>query len=131
MLGVAVAASAFLLAGCAEDEQPQDVEAFCADFTTPTAIGGFTTRAEITQAATFFRQLEQSAPEEIAPQVSTVADGLDAMVEAFADVEGADGLDAVQGVQEAAGVDLDELGRAAEDVQEFAVENCDDVDVPS
>lgn len=128
LLVAPLALSALLLTACGEDAEVETAPTFCSEFNSPAATGSFGTQAEIAEAATFFRQLQRTAPEEISPRVATVADGLESMGEAFADLEGAGGLDAIQGVQEAAGVDLDEVSRAAEDVRQYAAENCEDVE---
>lgn len=130
LLILPLALSAAALTACGEDAEVESAPTFCAEFTSPTATtgSGFGTQAEVGQAATFFRQLQQTAPEEISPRVETVADGLESMVEAFADIEEGGGVQTIEGVQEAAGVDLDEISRAAEDVREYAAENCEEVE---
>lgn len=128
-LVVPLALSALLLTACGEDaEVVETAPTFCSEFSSPAASASFGSEAEIAEAATFFRQLQRSAPEEISPQVATVADGLETVGEAFGDLDGAGGVDAIEGVQEAAGVDLDEVSRAAQEVREYAAANCEDVD---
>lgn len=128
LLVIPVALSALLLTACGDDAEVETAPTFCSEFSSPAASASFGSEAEIAEAATFFRQLQRSAPEEISPQVATVADGLESIGEAFGQLDGAGGVDAIQGVQEAADVDLDEVSRAAQEVREYAAENCEDVE---
>lgn len=129
-----VALTVLVTAGCAEEpvvEGAEGADAFCAEFQTGAGMvntSGWGSRAELTDASAFFRTLEVEAPEEISSEVSTVAEGLEAMSAAFGEYEGAEGLEALQAVQEAAEIDLDEVSAAADDVQAYAVENCENVE---
>lgn len=135
IMGTTVLALGILAtAGCAEEDAVEvagGAESFCAEFQTGGVMvntTGWGSQAEFTDAAAFFRTLEAEAPQEISSDVTTVADGLEAMSAAFADYEGAEGIEALQAVQEAADVDLDEVSAAADDVQAYAVENCENVE---
>lgn len=127
-LASALAVSGLLVAGCGEEQPAETVDAFCREFQGTGVTGfGVGTREEITDSAAFFTGLEAEAPEPISDEVSTVADGLNAMAEAFGQAE-AQGIEAVEAVQEIADVNLDEIASAAEQVEQYAVENCETVE---
>jgi hypothetical protein len=131
MLGITVSMLALVLAGCdGDDERPEDVQAFCAAFQQQTLVtGGFADRETVTDALAFFESLDRQAPAEIETELATLTAGLEVIVEAFEDFEGAEGAEALDAVEQAADVSLDELAQAAATVEEFAAENCEDVDV--
>lgn len=134
LIGTLLIASVVLV-GCGDDdgEEAAGTEEFCAEVlqTGATASGittGFpgVTEASITEALLYFRRLEDTAPEVISDDVTTVTTGLEAIVEAFAEFQGVEGEEAFAAVSEAAQVDLDEIARAADEVEQYARNNCED-----
>lgn len=129
--------ASIVLVGCGDDDQAvaPEAEAFCAEFqqtgTTGSGIAtgfGGATDTSIGEALVYFRRLEDAAPEEISDEVTTVTEGLNSLSEAFAEFQGVEGEEAFAAVSEAAEVDLEEIRRAAEDVEAYARNNCEDVD---
>lgn len=131
--------ASIVLAGCGDDDDDQAVasetEAFCAEFQQTGATGsgiatgfGGATDTSVGEALVYFRRLEDTAPEEISDEVATVTEGLSSLSEAFAEFQGVEGEEAFEAVSQAAEVDLEEVRRAAEDVEGYARNNCEDVD---
>jgi hypothetical protein len=62
-----------------------------------------------------------------ATDASTVVEGLEELVDALAEFDGVEGEAALEAVQGATDVDLEELAESIDAVDEYASQNCDGV----
>lgn len=119
-----------LVAGCGDDdERAADVEAFCVNFQQEQGTGvELSSQSAIGEALAFFENLDADAPEEIEDDLDTLTSGLETIAEAFAESDGTEGLDALEAIEDAGDVSLDELSESATAVEDFALENCEDIE---